>query len=328
LPTEALLGDLELPEEITPQLRIFSLNYVLQEDERFDEVGPAGEVLWFLRRLEPERVRSVPVYLQYQPLEYDPALLTSEMLALERELDDEWSNLDSPAEVPEPVTVVLTYPHWKSGTLPLSSRLARVFPTGRTRRIRFTFVDGEAGTEMPGWVVREGRYVYGLEEWYRTYDVPVGAYLELARGEKPGTVVVRRRSRRPRREWIRVALPEEEWLTFEMRKQLIACKYDELVIVEEEESEALEGVWTRVHEEGFSLSQLVAEIFPELAKLSPQGTVHAATLYSAVNVAMRAPPGPMLAELAASEMYAPVGDNYWILRVGPINDFPVSLGVN
>jgi len=328
LPTEALLGDLELPEEITPQLRIFSLNYVLQEDERFDEVGPAGEVLWFLRRLEPERVRSVPVYLQYQPLEYDPALLTSEMLALERELDDEWSNLDSPAEVPEPVTVVLTYPHWKSGTLPLSSRLARVFPTGRTRRIRFTFVDGEAGTEMPGWVVREGRYVYGLEEWYRTYDVPVGAYLELARGEKPGTVVVRRRSRRPRREWIRVALPEEEWLTFEMRKQLIACKYDELVIVAEEESEALEGVWTRVHEEGFSLSQLVAEIFPELAKLSPQGTVHAATLYSAVNVAMRAPPGPMLAELAASEMYAPVGDNYWILRVGPINDFPVSLGVN
>ena len=317
LPTEALLGDLELPEEITPQLRIFSLNYALQEDERFDEVGPAGEVLWFLRRLEPEEVQSVPVYLQYQPLKYDPALLTSEMLALERELDDEWSDLDSPAEVPEPVTVVLSYPHWKSGTLPLSSRLARVFPTGRTRRIRFTFVDGEAGTEMPGWVVREGRYVYGLEEWYRTYDVPVGAYLELARGEKPGTVVVRRRSRRPRREWIRVALPEEECLTFEMRKQLIACKYDELVIVAEEDSKALEGVWTRVHEEGLSLSQLVAEIFPELAKLSPQGTVHAATLYSAVNVAMRTPPGPMLAELAASETYAPVGDNYWILCVGP-----------
>lgn len=316
-PTEALLGDLELPEEITPQLRTFSLNYSLQEDERFDEVGPAGEVLWFLRRMEPDGVRSVPVHLRYQPLEYDPALLTSEMAALERELDDEWSSLNGPAEVPEPVTVVLTYPHWKSGTLPLSSRLARVFPTGRTQRIRFTLVDAETGMEMPSWIVREGRYAFGLGEWYQTHDVPVGAYLELARGEKPGTVMIRRRSRRPRREWVRVALPVEGQLTFEMRKKLIGCQYDELMIVAEEDTEAMDLVWDRTHEHELSLSRLIADIFPELAKLSPQGTVHAATLYSAVNVAMRTPPGPLLAELVVGGGYAPVGDNYWVLRAGP-----------
>lgn len=314
LPTEALLGDLELPEEITPQLRTFSLNYALQEDERFAEVGPAGEILWFLRQLEPKWVQSVPIYLQYQPIEYEPALLTSEMLALEQELDDEWSNLDSPIEVPEPVTVVLTYPHWKSGTLPLSSRLARVFPTGRTRCIRFTFIDSETGTEMPGWVVRKGHYVYGLEEWYRKYDIPVGAYLKLARGEKPGTVVIQRRGRRPRREWVRVALSVEGRLTFEMRKKLIACSYDELMIVVEESSKATDMVWTRAYQQELSLSQLIAELFPELAKLSPQGTVHAATLYSAVNVRKRTPPGPLLAELIASGAYAPVGDNYWVLH--------------
>ncbi len=317
LPTEVLLGDLELPEEITPQLRIFSLNHALQEDERFDEVGPAGEVLWFLCRLEPEGVQSVPTYLQYQPLEYDPALLTSEMATLEQELDDEWSNLDSLTEVSEPVTVVLTYPHWKSGTLPLASRLVHVFPTGRTRRIRFTFVDGETGTEMPGWVVREGRYVYGLEGWYRTYDIPPGAYLELAQGEQPGTIVIRRRSRRPRREWVRVALSVEGRLTIEVRKKLIACEYDELMIVVEEDSETMDVVRTRTHEQGLSLRQLIVELFPELAKLSHQGTVHAATLYSAVNIAMRTPPGPLLAELVASDVYAPVGDNYWVLRAGP-----------
>jgi len=316
-PTEALLGDLELPEEITPQLRTFSLNYALQEDERFDEVGPAGEVLWFLRRMEPEGVQSIPIHLQYQPLEYDPALLTSEMAALEQELDDEWSSLNSPTEVPEPVTVVLTYPHWKSGTLPLSSRLARVFPTGRTHRIRFTLKDADTGTEVPSWIVREGRYAYGLEEWYRTYDIPVGAYLELARGEKSGTVVIRQRSRRPRREWVRVALPAEGRLTFEMRKKLIGCHYDELMIVADEDSAAMDMVWARTHEQGLLLSQLIAEIFPELAKLSPQGTVHAATLYSAVNVAMRTPPGPLLAQLIVSGGYAPVGDNYWVLRAGP-----------
>jgi hypothetical protein len=316
LPTADLLGDLELPEEITPQLRIFSLNYVLQEDERFDEVGPAGQVLWFLRRLEPANVQMVPPFLEYQPPPYDPALLTSEMLALESQLDDEWSSLEPPEEPDGPFTLTLTYPHWKSGTLPLSGRLSRVFPTGRTHRIRFTLVDGKTGEEMPGWVVREARYVYGLEEWYDEKSIPVGAYLELKPGEEPGTVIIQARSHRPRREWVRVALPAEGRLTYEMRKELIACEYDELMIVAEQDAEGMQAVRTRVEEVDLSLSQLTADIFPELAKLSPQGTVHAATLYSAINTVRRTPPGPLLAELVASGTYAPVGDNYWVLQVG------------
>jgi len=315
LPTQNLLGDLELPEEITPQLRIFSLNYALQEDERFDEVGPAGQVLWFLHRLEPEGVRSTPPLLRYEPVAYDPALLTSEMLTLEKRLDDEWSDLEAPTKVDEPVTVVLTYPHWKSGTLPISSRLARVFPTGRTHRIRFNFVDGKTGEEMPGWVVREGRYVYGLKEWYESLNIPVGAYLELKRDKAPGKIIIQPRSLRSRREWVRVALPVKDRLTFEVRKELITCEYDELTIVTEEDPEAVDSMRVRPREKDLSLGQLTTEIFPELAKLSPQGTVHATTLYSAVNVVMRTPPGPLLAELVTCDTYAPVGDNYWVLHV-------------
>jgi hypothetical protein len=238
------------------------------------------------------------------------------MLALERDLDDEWSNLERPSEEREPITVVVTYPHLKSGTLPISSRLSAVFPMGRTQRIRFTFVDGDTGEEMPGWVVREGRYAYGLAEWYEAHGVPVGAYLELSRGDRSGTVVVRRRSRRPRREWVRVALPRDGRLTFEMRKTLISCEYDELMIVEADDSVAMGEVWARSHGNGVSVERLVAEVFPELAKLSPQGTVHAATLYSAANLALRAPPGPLLQELVSSGAYAPMGDNYWVLRSG------------
>ena len=100
-----------------------------------------------------------------------------------------------------------------------------------------------------------------------------------------------------------------------MRKELIACDYDELMIVTEEDPKAMEDLRTRVREQNLSLEQLTNEIFPELAKLSPQGTVHAATLYSAVNVAMRTPPGPLLAELAASDTHVPVGDNYWVLHM-------------
>ena len=314
LPTEELMGDLELPEEIPSELRTFSLNYALSEDERFDEVGPAGEVLWFLRRMEPRDVQFVPPHLEYEPFDYDPALLTSEMVALEQQLDDEHSNLEPPAEIPEPVTISLTFPHWRSGTLPLSSRLRRVFPTGRTHRIRFTLVDAETKTEIPAWVVSEGGYVLGLKEWYEQNDVPVGAYVELSQGKEPGTVIIRRRSRRPRREWIRLALPIDGRLTFEMRKQLIGSQYDELMIVASDDPKTLDMVWTRTHEQHIPLSGLIAQVFPELAKLSPQGTVHAATLYSAINLAIRTPPGPILAELVNSGEYSPVGDNYWVLR--------------
>ncbi len=316
LPTEALLGDVELPEEISPQLRVFSLNYALQQDQRFDEVGPAGEVLWYLRRLEPEAIESTPVYLQYEPLVYEPPLLTSEMQSLEQELDDEWSDLEPPEKISEPVEVVLIYPHWRSGTLPLSSQLSQIFPSASTERIRFTFVDGDTGEEMPGWVVQEGRYVYGLETWYQENGIPVGAYLEISHGEEPGEVIVRPRNRRTRREWVRVASSRQGKLVFEMHKEEIACDYDELMIMATDDLEAMDELWRRTRRRGYPLARVVEDVFPELVKLSPQGNVHAATLYSGVNVIVRTPPGPLLEVLVTSDQYAPVGDNYWVLHAG------------
>src|SRR5574338_1219772 len=95
LPTSALLKEVALPEGINPKLAEFSLNYALQEDDRFDEVGPAGQVLWCLRRLEPEEVRDVPLHLRYSPVEYDRAALTSQMFNLIAKLDDELSTVDA-----------------------------------------------------------------------------------------------------------------------------------------------------------------------------------------------------------------------------------------
>jgi len=314
LPTEALIDDLDLPKEIDLQLGVFSLNYALQEDGRFDEVGPAGEVLWYLRRLQPPEVLDPPARLLPRVLEYDHRLLDETMLNLERWLDDEWSDLVAPPEVEGLATVILTYPHRRSGTLPLSPRLAKVFPTGRTHRIRFIFRDGVTGEEMAGWVVRERRFVYGLLGWYERYEVPVGAYLEVERAEEPGVVIVRRRPTRPRREWVRVATVEEGRLTFEMTPFPLSCEYDELMVVAAEDFSSLDEVEVRASAKQLALEDVIAEIFPELAKLSPQGTVHAATLYSAVNVAMRTPPGPVLAMLVLDDRYVSMGDNYWVAR--------------
>ncbi|MBN1953413.1 MAG: hypothetical protein JW900_00045 [Anaerolineae bacterium] len=312
LPTDRLIGDLDLPEGVDPRLGVFSLNYALQEDARFDEVGPAGEVLWYLRRLEPLPVLDPPLHLSPWVVEYDHRVLDETMLNLERRLDDEWSDLIALPETAEPVTIVLAYPHRRSGTLPISSRLTQVFPTGRTHRIRFLFRDGRTGKEIPGWVVRERRFIYGLEEWYEQNDIPVGAYIDLQQADEPGVVIIRHRPTRPRREWVRVATVQDERLTFEMTPFSISCEYDELMVVVADDFLSLSTVSHRVRRERLSLEKVIGEIFPELAKLSPQGTVHAATLYSAVNVAIRTPPGPILNVLR--DQYELMGDNYWVMH--------------
>ena len=45
LTTGQLLEQIELTADVNPKLVEFSLDLALQEDQRFDEVGPAGDVL-------------------------------------------------------------------------------------------------------------------------------------------------------------------------------------------------------------------------------------------------------------------------------------------
>ena len=81
LSTTSLMEQIDLARDANLKLMEFSLNYALQEDGRFDEVGPVGQVLWCLRRLEPDEVQNVPVFLKYDPIEYDPSVLTAQMTA-------------------------------------------------------------------------------------------------------------------------------------------------------------------------------------------------------------------------------------------------------
>jgi hypothetical protein len=325
LPTDELLKDTGLPSNINPRLQAFSLNYALQEDTRFDEVGPVGQVSWYLRRLEPPDVQVVPRRLQNSAPDYDRRRLPPNLVQLERELDDEFSPRPEaalPADgqapedgngsaAPEEIQVTLGFPHRRLGTLPLSARLAPLFPTAiKSPRIRFQFVDGDTGQKFPGWVVRPGQYAFGLEEWYRSLDFPVGGYLLLRRGAQPGEVVVRARKRRPTREWVRTAAATPDGrLTFSMQKQLIGVDYDELMMLAAGNLATVDEVWLK--SQSLPFPRLVADVFRELAKLNPQSAVHAKTLYGAVNVARRSPPGPIFAELVAHPYFVLVGDAYW-----------------
>jgi hypothetical protein len=172
LTTTALIEQLEISGKVNPKLVEFSMNHALQQDGRFDEVGPAGEVLWFLKRLEPQDVQQIPVPLRYGKVPYDRSILTREMLALEAELDDELAENEPPSGEVGEVTICLNYPHWRAGTLPVSTRVRGLFPTAfESPRVRFMLVDGQSKDEIPAWVVRQHGYVSGLSGLYQKYGL-------------------------------------------------------------------------------------------------------------------------------------------------------------
>jgi hypothetical protein len=313
LSTQALLRELDLPDEVPQSVQVYSLEYAISQDERFVDVGTPGEIRWYLVRLLPPEVIHPPRRLQYAPIPHDRSLLTEELLQVERELDDEASDLIAPPgmQTLKSMTLVLTYPHRRVGTLPLTAQTSSFFPPGTVQHTQIALVDANTGREMPAWVNHQHRYVYGLEKWYQEHGIPVGAYIELKRTDDPLQVSVGFRPRRMRREWVRVAEPAGDNLNFTVRKMPIACEYDETMLVWADDSVAVDELWIRIEETNKPLGEIIQHVFGELAKLNPQGTVHAKTLYSAVNVARRCPPAPIFAELVRDPVFFNVGDAHW-----------------
>jgi len=314
LPTEALIKEIELPEGINPKLAEFSLNYALQCDERFDEVGPAGQILWCLYRLEPDFVREIPPPLRYAEIEHDRENLTPAMLNLESQLDDELTpaNENDPREDISSVTISLIYPHLRAGTLPMSARAQKLFPTAyESSRVRFTLIDGKTKQRIPAWVVLENGYVFGLREWYKSHQLIPGSLVQIRRGEKLGEVVVEVKSQRSSKDWVRTVLVGKDGgFVFAMLKQPISAEFNERMAIHVPDFKSLDPVW----EKRRSFEELVLLVMRELTKSNPQGHVHAQELYAAVNLVRRIPPAPLFALLATSPAFKHVGDLHFRLN--------------
>jgi hypothetical protein len=316
LATSELLEQVELETGVNPKLLEFSLDLALQEDERFDEVGPAGDILWFLKRLEPPEVLETPIYLRYHEINYDRSLLLDQMRQLERQLDDELSELENGYAKTDSAEVRLIFPHLRSGTLPLSRRIRHLFPTAyEAPRIRFQFIDGSSGERFPAWVVREQSYVYGLKEWYDEHDCIPGSVLQLKRSNKPGEVMIKTASQRSSREWIRTVLVGSDGgIVYALLKQLVSGQVDPRMGIAVPDPDALDMVWEMKKSKQPPFEQVVVNTLRELAKLNPQSHVHASELYAAVNVVHRCPPGPIFELLASRPLFIHVGDLHFRLN--------------
>lgn len=320
LPTPDLLKDVELPEGVNPKLAEFSLNLALQEDGRFDEVGPAGEVLWCLQRLEPENVREVPLFLRYTPIVHDRALLTGEMLALESRLDDEFGEAGKGSESEaDEITISLIYPHWRAGTLPITHRVRSLFPTAyESPRVRFTLVDGKTGEKIPSWVVRKDRYVSGLRDWYEALELMPGSLVRIRRSKNPGEAIIEAKTHRTTKDWVRtVIVGADGGVVFALLKQTVTAEFNDRMAFALPAIEAADQLWEPGAQKKRPFEKLVVNVMRELTKLNPQGHVHAQELYAAVNIMRRVPFAPLIALLESRpDDFLHVGDLHY--RLGEV----------
>ncbi len=194
-------------KDITDILR-FSVNYRLANDQRFVDVGPVGQVLWYLARMEPVEARQTPRRLQIKDQDYDPNSFDNDLYDLLAEIDDEANNPeDVPTVGPEAdsVTITLNYPHRRAGTIPLTPKTISFFPISYYNPVLFDFVDGRTGDTFAGWTILNHNYVFGLGEWYQKNKLPVGAYLTIKRTDNPMRVIVEYQAVRTQRDWVRTA---------------------------------------------------------------------------------------------------------------------------
>jgi hypothetical protein len=311
LPTLTILQELGLPPDIAGNLKEISLNNALARDERFDDVSlDDGISAWFLRRLEPSEVRSIPAALHPAHFNGDKTV-SADLAQLAVELDDELLfDTDTLVEPAQSASLILTFPHRRAGTLGWSSRVAAVLPKVSKPRAPITFQDRVTARQFVVWLVRDGKYIHGLADWYRQNDLPSGAYLELSRSQTENVVLIDYKRRKPKREWVHVVANRDGHLRQDAAQRQVACEFDELMSVFVDNPATLDGLRG---DHPRDIGQAVREAFPEIAKLSTQGNVHARTLYAVVNVITRAAPLDVFAALQASGAYVPVGDNYWHL---------------
>jgi hypothetical protein len=311
LTSKELIAQVELPTDVNANLTEFSLNLALQEDERFDEVGPAGETLWFLKRLEPAEVQTTPVSLRFygENVSLPEDLVQYQSLGFEvcDELETECE-----CDCENEVTLSLTYPHWRAGTLPLTSKLKLMFPTAHEApRVKFIFIDERSNSRFSGWVVRPEKYVYGLKDWYQKEAFIPGSLITVSRSKVPGEVIVKATKPRNIKEWIRTVLVGADGgIVFALLKQVVTCTFDERMAIVVSDVSAIDQVWES-YKQKMPIEKTVLSIMRELSKLNPQGHIHAQEIYAAVNVVRRCPPSLLVNTLFTQPWAQHVGNLYF-----------------
>ncbi len=316
LSTKMIIDQVELPKDVNAKLIDFSIDLALQEDGRFDEVGAIGQTLWYLRRLEPPEVLNRPKFLDYENKAIDDPSVTKIVNSFEGNPCDEFEPGAFGDNNISDTSIALIFPHWRAGTLPLTSSLSELFPTSvETPRILLEFIDRDTGTSFPGWVVRPMKYVFGLSEWYQKNGLIPGSIIHLHKTQDPRRIMIWVDKKKQNREWIKsVIIGSDNEVVFAILKQAINASIDERLAIFIPEYSALDNIWNDPNRNRNTLEKLVVKTVRELSKLNPQGHVHAQELYAVINILRRCAPKPLVQVLLGNESISHVGDLYFRLE--------------
>jgi hypothetical protein len=100
-------------------------------------------------------------------------------------------------------------------------------------------------------------------------------------------------------------------LVFAMLKQLVVAGYDERMAIAVPDLKAITPLWDTGSKSRQSIEALIQTIMRDLAKLNPQGHVHAHELYAAINLTRRCSPGLILGVLTDRPWAKHLGDLYF-----------------
>lgn len=316
--TLELLNQMDVPLTDDIELNEFSLNYALKKDPRFDEVGTTGTFSWFLKKQEPGPVREIPFLLKYNPMleqKIDlPRVAVDILHTIEDEL--EFDNQLYDHEKLNSTSVTLIYPHWRTGSLPLTSRTKSVFPSAiETERIKIRLVDKDNGQEISGWVVRPFGYVYGLKKWYEEKELIPGSIIIIEASPEAGSLFIQVQKRRSNREWMKTVLVGADGgIVIALLKQPVTAGFQEQMAIVVPDVNAMDLIWEARSIKPRTLKSDVLRMVQELSKLNTQQHVHFTELYAAVNLLRRCPPTPILHLLFSEPEFSHVGDQYFHLN--------------
>ncbi len=302
----AILNELQLDVEgVSPDLVDLSLDIALAKDERFEQVLYEGAVQWHTRNKMPRWAWETPALLQPIQLNYQFSTLEGPLLALAIQLRDEWSELEAD-ETADFASFYLHYPHFHYGTMPVTAQIAHLLGGSDQYKTYLEITDPLSGDRIPVWYVPDGRYICGLEDFYATRQLLVGARLTLEkRGD--GSLALSYNKRRGNREWLNILNVEGGAIRFKLEKSKMEIAHEfmpELLVSTQSDDET--WVQIRVGHQDTKVFLLVEELVRELVKGS--GSVNAATVYGAVNLVQRHAPEPVFHALMSNSRLIPMGD--------------------
>ncbi|MGB4595080.1 MAG: hypothetical protein WBI14_04170 [Anaerolineaceae bacterium] len=314
--TSELITQLDIRSSENSKLLEFSMNYALQEDPRFDEVGTSGNFSWFLRRLEPAEVLEVPLYLRSETTLHLTEDLPGDTLRMIADLNDELTydqDVSEELSRAKSAEIALIYPHWRAGSLPLTPVTSTVIPTAlETERVMFSFKDDQSGETFQAWVDRPHYYITGLRDWYLSQNLIPGSIVELFSTDDPAIIRIRPQKKRTNKEWLKTLLiGADGGIVMALLRQQVFAGFDERMAIAIPDEQALDALWKDREHKKPSLKNDVVRMLSELAKLNQQRHVHFVDLYASINLMRRVSPQELIRTLQDNTAFVHVGDNYY-----------------